>query len=420
MKLVGRTKLPGDKSISHRALLISALSQGRSTLTGLNQGADCMQTLACLRSLGVAMFDQGDTVVVEGRGLRLKQSQVVLGCGNSGTTLRLLAGVLAGQDFVSVLDGDASLQSRPMARIIEPLSLMGAELKGAAGGTSAPLTVRGGMLRGIRYELPIPSAQVKSAILLAGLQASGTTTVVEPVLSRDHTERMLKAAGANLERRGAEITLRSGGNLGGRAYQIPGDLSSAAFLIGAAAALPGSDVIIEDLGLNPGRLGFLEALQGMGASIEIVELSEDQGGEPVGTLRVRGAKLQATTIRGSLIPRLIDEIPILAVLATQAQGTTSIEDAAELRVKESDRLASLRLELSKLGANIVETATGLRVTGPTKLESGMVQSYGDHRLAMAFTVASLFAEGPVKVEGRKLAEISFPGFERTWRELVRG
>ncbi len=419
MRLQGRTTVPGDKSISHRALLISALATGSSEIIGLNQGEDCARTLAILEKLGVRITTRGESVMVLGRGLQLERPREVLNCGNSGTTFRLLAGILAGQDFLSVLDGDVSLRQRPMGRIVDPLRQMGADIHGVDGTNLAPVTIQGGELQGIKYTLPIPSAQVKSALLLAGLQARGNTTIVEPTLSRDHTERMLHSSGAQIERSGNQIQVRGGSTLEPQRVQIPGDFSSAAFLLGAAVALPGSELLIEGVGLNPTRLGFLEALRAMNAQVEVVS-QEERSGEPVGDLLIRGSELSALTLGGELIPLLIDEIPILAVLATQAQGTTVIQDAAELRVKESDRLASLTEELTKLGAQITEYPEGLEITGPTKLMGARVYSHGDHRLALALEVASLFSEGQVEIVDQHVGEISFPGFSRTLQQLIVG
>lgn len=419
MRMQGRTTVPGDKSISHRALLISALAEGKSEIRGLNRGADCIRTLTCLRNLGVEIASHGEVTVVQGRSLRLEKPQEMLTCGNSGTTLRLLAGILAGQDFLSILDGDDSLRKRPMGRIVEPLRLMGADVYGTGGSNFAPLSIRGGGLWGIHYELPVPSAQVKSALLLAGLQGTGTTTILEPIPTRDHTERMLHSCGARIAREGNQIQIRGGSILHGQIYQVPGDFSSAAFLIGAAAALPGSELMLEGVGVNPTRLGFLDVLEAMGAQVEILTV-EERGGEPYGDLLVRGSRLTSTVVGGEIMARLVDEIPILAVLATQAEGTTVISDAAELRLKESDRLASLTEELTKLGAQITEHPEGLEITGPTRLKGAQVHSHGDHRLALALEVASLFAEGEVEVVGAELGDISFPRFAKTLRGLVVG
>ncbi len=419
MKLLGRTAVPGDKAISHRALVISSISRGPSVIYGLNEGLDCSCTRRCLAELGVSILKKGGGWYVQGRGFDLAKTEEVLFCNDSGATLRMLAGVLAGQEFLSFLDGTPSLRSRPMGAIIEPLRLMGADLFGAAGSNFAPLSIRGGELKGIRYELPVPDAQIKSALLLAGLQAEGTTTIIEPIPCRDHTERLLSQGGAQLTLHPGAIHLTGGAELQGRELRIPGDISAAAFLIGAAVVLPGSEVIVENVGLNPTRLGFLDVLGRMGALIEIVNM-EDMDGEPYGTIVARSAQLNATTIEGPLIPRLFDEIPILAVVATQAEGTTVIRDASRLRRTESDRLANLARELNKIGAKVTELPHGLEISGPTKLGPGRLENYGDHRLALAWDGAALISDGLVKTEAGGLQERSFPGFERTWRGLLVG
>ena len=419
MKLKGRIAVPGDKSISHRALLLSSISRGSSLLEGLNLGLDCQRTIHCLRSLGVVLTKGKEGLLVEGRDLRLSPPSGALHCGDSATTLRLLAGLLAGQKFASVLDGNSSLRSRPMARIVGPLRLMGADLFGAGGSNLAPISVRGGSLKGIFYELPMASAQVKSALLLAGIQAEGTTTILEPLPSRDHTERMLAVAGARIKSEPGRIAVRGGVSLEAQRYRIPGDLSAAAFLVGAAAALPGSELIVENVGLNPTRTGFLDVLKEMGARLEILEVQELQG-EKRGTVKVWGGPLQAASLGGELIPRLIDEIPLLAVLATQAEGVTTIRDAQELRYKEADRLAVISGELNKLGAWVQELSDGLVIRGPCLFKGGTVDSHGDHRIALALEIAALFSREPVKVLGSQLADISFPGFPRIKEKLVTG
>ena len=419
MKLKGQITVPGDKSISHRALLISSVSKGTSLLEGLNRGLDCQETMNCLRMLGVGIKRKNQLWEVKGRNFRLKPPGRALNCGDSATTLRLLAGLLAGQEFASVLDGNRALRSRPMARIIGPLRLMGADLFGAEGSNLAPISVRGGRLKGITYELPMASAQVKSALLLAGIQAEGKTTVLEPVASRNHTEKMLAFAGADITCLPGQITVQSGAVLGARHYRIPGDLSSAAFFMGAAAVLPGSELIVKNVGLTPTRLGFIEALEAMGAAVEILTAEEIQG-ERRGDLRVRGGQLKAAAIKGELIPRLLDEIPLLAVLATQAEGITVISDAQELRYKETDRLKAIRQELNKLGADIEEMPAGLVIKGPSALTAGRLDSHGDHRIALALEIASFVSAGPLQIKGSGLADISFPGFQKIKKQLLTG
>ncbi|HHY09623.1 MAG TPA: 3-phosphoshikimate 1-carboxyvinyltransferase [Firmicutes bacterium] len=417
MKLRGKITVPGDKSISHRVLLLSGICRGPSLIEGLNQGPDCDRTRSCLEQLGVSFKEKKEGLKVQGLDLKLKAPAGALNCGNSATTIRLLAGLLAGQPFASVLDGDASLRARPMARIIGPLRLMGADLFGAGGSNLAPISVRGGGLKGISYELPVASAQVKSALLLAGIQAEGVTEIKEPTASRDHTERLLENLGAKISRKPGVIKVERSAELAGGRFQIPGDFSAASFLLGGAASLPGSELIIENVGLNPTRIGFLEVLHEMGADIEILTAEEIQG-ERRGTLRARGGSLTAATVKGDIIPRLIDEVPILAVIATQAAGTTVIQDAQELRVKESDRLAAISQELNKIGADVEELPDGLIIKGPTALKGGTVQSHGDHRIAMALEIAGLFCAGPLKVKDELVAGISFPGFQKVLAGLT--
>lgn len=413
-RLRGTLRVPGDKSISHRAALLGALATGRSRVRGFLAGEDCLATLDCLARLGVRWQLQGDTLEIEGVGLRgLREPDDVLNCANSGTTMRLLAGVLAGQPFVSVLTGDASLRSRPMGRVIEPLRAMGAAISGRAGDTLAPLTIRGGDLRGIRYRLPVASAQVKSAVLLAGLVAAGDTLLEEPALSRDHTERMLQAAGVDVRREGPLIRLTPPARLAPQDRTIPGDFSSAAFWIVAGAVHPDAELRLAGVGLNPTRLGLLDALRAMGADIEIEEEGV-AGGEPAGDIVVRSSRLRGTEIAGDMVPRLIDEAPALAVAACFAEGRTVLRDATELRVKESDRIATVARELRKLGAEVEELPDGLVVEGRGALRGAVVDSSGDHRLAMALAIAGLVAEGETRVAGAEAVDVSYPAF---WHDL---
>jgi len=407
-------RVPGDKSISHRAALLGALAEGRSHVRGFLAGGDCLATLDSLSRLGVRWQLHGDTLEMEGAGLRgLREPDDVLDCANSGTTMRLLAGVLAGQQFVSVLTGDASLRARPMDRVVEPLRAMGADISGRAGGRLAPLTIRGANLRGIRYPLPIASAQVKSAVLLAGLFAEGETLVEEPAPSRDHSERMLQAAGVDVRREGPLIRLAPPERLAPQDRTIPGDFSSAAFWIVAAAAHPNAELRLSGVGLNPTRLGLLDALRAMGASIEIEE-ERTAGGEPAGDIIVRSSRLRGIEVAGDVIPRLIDEAPVLAVAACFAEGRTVLRDAAELRVKESDRIATVARELRKLGAEVEELPDGLVIEGRGVLRGATVESGGDHRLAMALAVAGLLADGETQVAGAEAVEVSYPAF---WQDL---
>lgn len=407
--LVGRTRVPGDKSISHRAAIIGALASGSTTIRGFLRADDCLRTLACLRSLGVQIEEAEGELVISGTSGRLAAPARVLEAGNSGTTMRLLAGVLAGQPFTAEIDGDASLRARPMDRVAEPLRRMGAHV-GAREGRYPPLRIMGGSLRGITYTLPVPSAQVKSAVLLAGLQAEGETAVVEPVPTRDHTERLLKECGVRVRRAGSRIVLEPAVPQG-REITVPGDFSSAAFVLAAAAALPGSEVTVEDVGVNPTRTGALEILRAMGAAVEI-SASSEHSGEPVAAVTVRGGRLRGVTIAGPMIPQVIDELPILGVVAAASAGVTVIRDAAELRVKESDRIAALARGLRALGATVEERPDGLAIEGG-RLRGGTVDAAGDHRLVMAFAVAGLLAAGPVTVRGAETAAVSFPGFFET-------
>jgi 3-phosphoshikimate 1-carboxyvinyltransferase len=412
-------EVPGDKSISHRAAILNALASGLATVHNFLTADDCLATLDCLRALGVNWrLDEQEaevTLTVEGVGLSgLREAEDVLDARNSGTTMRLLAGLLAGQPFLSLLTGDASLRSRPMARIVTPLREMGAQVWARAGDTCAPLAIRGGRLRGIRYRTPVASAQVKSAVLLAGLFAQGETTVEEPAASRDHTERMLAAMGAAVRREGPAVCLAPpSGPLEPLNLRVPGDLSAAAFWMVAAALHPDAQVSLPGVGLNPTRSGLIDALRHMGADIEVGE-ERTVGGEPVADISVRSSSLTGTVVEGDLLPRLIDEIPVLAVAAALARGPTAIRDAAELRVKESDRLATVAAELRRLGARLEERPDGLVIEGGARLRGAAVNSHGDHRLAMALAVAGLLAEGETVVAGSEAAAVSYPGF---WRDL---
>jgi len=404
----GRLSVPGDKSISHRALLLAAIAEGDSHLIGLATGADVQSTRHCLKQLGVTIHSDGIATLVRGRGFAgLAPAPHSLDAGNSGTTMRLLSGILAGRPFVSRIHGDASLNRRPMQRIITPLQRMGARIEATPAGT-APLTIHGTKLNGLRYEMPIASAQVKSCILFAGLQAEGETTVIEPLPTRDHSERLLIAMGAELRKVGNAVTIRPG-NLQPAMITLPGDFSSAAFLIAAAALLPDSNLILTNVNINPTRTGLLQVLQQMGAAFDLEELPASSG-EPVANVHVRHCALQAATIAPGQIPALIDEIPILAVLATQAEGVTRLTGAQELRVKESDRLAALAGNLRAMGAVVEELPDGLIITGPVRLHGAVIDSFGDHRIAMAFAIAALRADSPTTIQHAECIDISFPGF----------
>lgn len=413
--LRGTVRVPGDKSISHRAAIFGAIAKGVTRIANFNDGLDVSSTLTCLMKLGVDLVFDGRRVTINGKGyFDLAKPAVALDAGNSGTTVRLLAGILAAQDFSSTITGDDSLQRRPMQRIIEPLRRMGADITASDGGF-APLHIRGSELDGIDYVMPVASAQVKSCLLLAGLGAWGTTTIREPAPSRDHSERLLRSMGALLSKNGTTISIRAS-ELRGIDLQVPGDLSSAAFLLAAALLMPNGEVHLPHVGINPTRRGFLEVAEKMGARLRLFETS-DIGGEPVASIRAESSHLTATEISGSWIPRLIDEILILAVLATQAQGQTVIRDAAELRVKESDRLHLLAVNLRNMGAAVEETADGLLITGPASLHGADVTTAGDHRLVMAFAVAGLIAQGVTRIHDAESVAVSYPGFFDALRSL---
>ena len=407
--LQGTVHVPGDKSISHRAALFGALASGATHIRGFLPANDCAATLAVVRGLGVTVERPApDEVIVHGTG-RLQEPAAPLDCGGSGTTMRLLAGILAGQPFYSVVVGNAQLSGRPMDRIAVPLRQMGATILGRQGGRFAPLTIQGGGLRAIEYATPLPSAQIKSAVLLAGLFADSVTTVTEPAPSRDHTERMLRAMGAQVEQSGPTQVRVHPGPLAPLTLTVPGDISSAAFLLAAGAAQPGSQVRIAGVGVNPTRTGVLDVLAAMGAAV-LLEDPRPEHGEPVADVLIKARPLRGTTIAGPLIPRLIDELPVLAVVATQADGMTEVRDAAELRVKETDRIATTAAELTRMGARIEPLPDGFRVHGPTPLHGAVVSSHGDHRLAMALAVAGLLAEGATTIHGMACVDDSFPGF----------
>lgn len=420
-RLEGVVRVPGDKSISHRALILGGVAEGETRIKSFLPAADCLSTLSCLKSLGVQIksIDE-DSLVVEGRGLQgLTEPGEILDVGNSGTTLRILPGILAGQNFFSVLTGDASVRNRPMGRIIDPLREMGAKIWGRESGTYAPIAILGGPLQGISYLTPVPSAQVKSAVLLAGLLAEGITTVSEQASSRDHTERMLQLMGARIEREENVVRVTGGEPLRGVEIDVPGDVSSAAFFIVAAAVLPRSKVIFTGVGINPTRSGVLKVLEEMGVSF-FKEKETARSNEPRADLMVEASPLSATTIEESIIPSLIDELPILAVAATQAEGTTVIRDAEELRVKETDRISAMYNELTKMGAKIEQLRDGWIIKGPTPLRGAVCESYGDHRIAMALAIAGLIARGKTTVKQAGCVAVSYPGFERILRKLSKG
>ncbi|MDQ3752318.1 MAG: 3-phosphoshikimate 1-carboxyvinyltransferase [Actinomycetota bacterium] len=417
--LRGTAGVPGDKSISHRALILGALAGGRSRLTGVNLGRDVGATAEGLARLGAGVEWHRDEarVDVDGWGARgPREPQDVLDAGNSGTTLRCLLGVCAGAAGAFVFTGDESLRERPMGRVVAPLRAMGAHIDGRADATRAPLIVRGGDLIGVPHTLPVASAQVKTALLLAGLEATGPTSVTEPRASRDHTERMLAASGVRVDRGPLTATVTGAGKVAPGPRRVPGDLSSAAFILAGALVVPGSDVVVSDVGVNPTRAGILRVLSAMGADLEVEHVGE-WGGEPVGTVRARASVLRGVTVDEAEVPALIDELPVLAVVATKATGRTLIRGAGELRVKESDRIATMAAGLSAMGAEVEALPDGLVIDGPTTLRPAAVDSAGDHRVAMSLAVAGMTAVGRVTIRGWDCVDTSFPGFLPTFGAL---
>ncbi|ABW27319.1 3-phosphoshikimate 1-carboxyvinyltransferase [Acaryochloris marina] len=419
--LQGKTTIPGDKSISHRALMLGALASGETTIQGLLLGEDPRSTAHCFRALGAEISELNtEHVRVQGIGLgHLLEPDVVLDAGNSGTTLRLMLGILASHpDRLFTVTGDTSLCSRPMGRVIKPLQQMGAHIWGRQSDTLAPLAIRGQQLQPIHYPSPIASAQVKSCIMFAGLMAEGQTTITEPALSRDHSERMFAAFGANIivDPDTCSVTVTGPAQLHGQAIIVPGDISSAAFWLVAAAIVPGSDIWIENVGVNPTRTGVLEVLEQMGAKMTLAN-QRTVAGEPVADIHIQHSQLHGTVIEGAVIPRLVDEVPILAVAALFAQGPTTIRDAAELRVKESDRLTAMATQLQKMGANITEQPDGLEIQGGASLQGADVDSFGDHRVGMSLAIAALNATGSTTIHRAEAAAISYPNFVATLQQL---
>ena len=413
--LAGQAVPPGDKSISHRAVILNAIADGTAEISNYLPGDDVMSTITCLQALGVDIEVGPDKLVVHGVGSSgLREAQDILDAHNSGTTMRLLSGLLAAQPFLSTITGDESLRTRPMNRVIEPLRLMGASIWGKSSDGLAPLVIQGSELRGIAYEMPVASAQVKSAILLAALYAQGSTTIIEPVKSRDHTERMLRAMGVALNISGNEVRcLPTSKSLKSMDVTVPGDISAAAYWLVAGAIHPDARVEITSVGMNPTRSGVIDVLKAMGAKIRI-ENERKEGGEPIADIIIESSELKAIDIDGELIPRLIDEIPVLAMAAAMAKGKTTIRDAGELRVKESDRITSTTTELRKLGAEIEELLDGMVIHGTGKLTGAECDSHGDHRLAMALGVAGLVAAGDTVVYNAEAVNASYPGF---WQDL---
>jgi 3-phosphoshikimate 1-carboxyvinyltransferase len=414
----GEITVPGDKSISHRAIMFGSIARGETTVRNFLRGEDNLATLTAFRAMGIDIKDDGELLRIGGKGMHgLTEPCDVLDCGNSGTSIRLITGILAGQRFFSVLTGDRYLRNRPMGRVIEPLSRMGGCIFGRLGGTKAPLAVVGRELKGIDYSSEVASAQVKSAILLAGLYAEGETKVWEPHLSRDHSERMLRHFGAVVEAIEKGVKVRGGCELTGRDITVPGDISSAAFFLVAATIVPGSELLIRGVGINPSRTGILDILSNMGADILLLD-QRHASGEPVADLLVRSAQLKGIEIGGDLIPRAIDEFPIICVAASLAEGRTVIRDARELRVKETDRIAAIAANLRKAGVDVIETEDGLDITGRESLQGCIAESYGDHRIAMAMLVAGLGASSPVTVNDVECIATSFPNFGTLLEKVV--
>lgn len=417
----GELSVPGDKSISHRSIMFGAISNGLTTVSNFLQGADCLSTISCFRKLGISIENQGNNVTIHGKGLHgLTAPSGILDVGNSGTTTRLISGILAGQHFECILDGDDSIRKRPMKRIFTPLSQMGAEFqswdaesfpdsRSVSDSNCAPFSVRGGHLHGIHYDSPVASAQVKSAVLLAGLYAEGETSVTEPVLSRNHTELMLSGFGADITTKGTTASIKPNPDLQGQNIHVPGDISSAAYFIALGLLTPHSEILIKNVGINPTRSGIIQAALAMGGDLDLLN-ERTVSGEPVADVLVKSSSLHGTVIGGEMIPTLIDEIPILAVMAAFAEGTTIIRDARELKVKESDRIAVITENLSAMGASITPADDGMTIEGGRQLHGAHIHTHLDHRIAMAFTIAGLNASGETTLDDETCAAISYPSF----------
>ncbi len=417
--LRGELQLPGDKSISHRAAILGALSSGKTTATGFLNTGDCLSTLRCLSELGVKIEGiGGETLIIHGRGLHgFSEPEDILDAGNSATTARLLAGLLSGQDFFSVMTGDDSLRQRPMNRVTDPLIRMGASIWGRQKANKLPLAIRGGKLSGIRYSSSVASAQIKSSLMIAGMLAEGETTITEPHLSRDHTERMLRYMGVDVSQTGLLIKIDGGSQPKAADIDIPADISSASFFIAAALITPDSSLTLKQVGVNQTRTGVMDVLKSMGADLAFDRMSM-KCQESRSDIIVRSSRLKNARISGDIVPRLIDEIPVLAVVATQAEGRTIFDDIGELRVKETDRIKAIVAELKKMGADVEERENGFEVQGPTVLKGCEVESYGDHRIAMALAVAGLVASGETTVRGAECIKVSFPGFEKVLKSVA--
>ena len=417
--LKGEVSIPGDKSISHRAVMFGSLAEGTTEVTNFLQGADCLSTISCFRKLGIEIENTSQRILIHGKGLHgLTEPSDTLDTGNSGTTTRLISGILAGQRFTTILNGDASIQTRPMKRIMTPLSMMGADITSLKGNDCAPLRICGGQLHGVSYTSPVASAQVKSCILLAGLYADAPTSVTEPVLSRNHTELMLAGFGAHVTSSGTTATIEPEPDLNGMKIEVPGDISSAAYFLAAGLMIPNSEIMIKNVGINPTRDGILRVAKEMGGNITILN-EKTSGGEPTCDLLVRSSSLKGVTIGGEIIPTLIDEIPMIAVMACFAEGITTIKDAQELKVKESNRIDTVVTNLKAMGAHIEATDDGMIIEGGYPLHGAVIDSHLDHRIAMSFAVGALGADGETTIEGADCVKISYPEFYQTLEKLIQ-
>ena len=417
--LKGEVAIPGDKSISHRAVMFGSLAEGTTEVTNFLQGADCLSTISCFRKLGIEIENTSQQILIHGKGLHgLTEPSDTLDTGNSGTTTRLISGILAGQRFTTILNGDASIQTRPMKRIMTPLSMMGADITSLKGNDCAPLRICGGQLHGIAYTSPVASAQVKSCILLAGLYADAPTSVLEPVLSRNHTELMLAGFGAHITSSGTTATIEPEPDLNGMKIEVPGDISSAAYFLAAGLMIPNSEIMIKNVGINPTRDGILRVAKEMGGDITILN-EKTSGGEPTCDLLVRSSSLKGVTIGGEIIPTLIDEIPMIAVMACFAEGITTIKDAQELKVKESNRIDTVVTNLKAMGAHIEATDDGMIIEGGYPLHGAVIDSHLDHRIAMSFAIGALGADGETRIEGADCVKISYPEFYQTLEKLIQ-
>ena len=418
-RLFGEVTIPGDKSISHRSVMFGSVAHGVTTVTNFLKGDDCLSTISCFRKLGVRIEESNDQLRIFGNGFEgLTEPNELLDVGNSGTTIRLLMGILAGRPFFSSLIGDESIGKRPMTRVTNPLSNMGAKIDGRHNGSYTPLSIRGGHLKSINYTLPVASAQVKSALILAGLQADGVSQIIEPAETRDHTERMIRRFGGEIEKDNKVITVKGGQKLTAASIHVPGDISSAAFFLVAGAIISGSEIHLKNVGLNSTRTGIIEVLQKMGADLKIHE-NQDNKFEPTGDLIIKSSSLKGTIIEGDLIPKLIDEVPIIALMATQAEGDTIIKDAEELKVKETNRIDTVVQELKKLGASIEATKDGMVIHGKSKLHGGVVSSHGDHRIGMMLAVAALLSKEEVLLEKPEAISVSYPNFFEHLNNLIQ-